>query len=1112
MKSLTQLVILVLPVFVFSQIPLSDKVIRQIESTFYENGKLSDSKIERYIDNLNERANQVEQSVYYYELKRKQKSDKKALKKSLKNKYSKSIKDLIFNWISNIPRNKSRPSTMRYLSQIIDIDNAIKIEITPYKSEKIVLDAIYNLSHRFKIQKHGVEEARNLINTKTGEYFSISELEVLKSQGVDISKFNPPKDNGVIELIDDISKSDVYDRYRNGNNRLHRGLKVEFPKENIGYFKEIRKTQSRPKIIFTTKDSNGNDLKEYKLKMNWEIHSEPTIAALGTAIGLYHDLSKHVKLFKIYIENMSHEEFKQDFLSYYLEEQLENIVHSYGEDTNGRYVLFKEGMLEARFDSNKLYRVGPYYPTEKKGLRESRGLMIFNFWVGNADLKPGENNKTLIKKGIKNELFYMQHDIGFGIGFFEREKPTDFPWNIIKRNKKKEIVFNFRSFASPKEYNHISFSDAKWMVRKIAMLTRKQIRTSVEMGQWPSQSPYNYEQLIIEKLIARRNDLVVNFNLVGEKQENGEVIQLIEYDKTIAKDALSTSNKLPGHTVDFSPAVKYKYLFPAFRSIKEGFVDILAGISRSISRIRIRPEWFGLNLGGVFTEVLLGMDKQIIPNPDAKHSMERFIVREDFQIGTRLGVGVTIEKDSSYVKKYSLIYPVGSIDQVDNHGKWIVDLSLPYRVMKNYLPKNHILLVESFIDARLRYQLEPLLTPVTPGLRSILSRVHLSRTIVGNLDKNKIKVFEDHSNYNDFQNQAYIRAIFPRIKFLKSSDQKGHRDRSIYHINRSEADIVDRIIMNQDFSDLKDLEPVQILKGDFLRKKRTFNLLGFIRKEKEFEQTDLTIIDFDENGKIKRRAHEIEGDFIKTSEWKLITNGEKRWKRATMSMEVQGDKIVNPYIKLKYTMIDFNAKANEIDNHVIPFFNGVARDNKFISFKAKDHSFTKFFGHINFHMKLKIFEKGIDKILNLTEVSWLRSVNQVLQGKKINDSQVNYFGKKYYIKELNTSAMLLLNKIKRGSKKYQKKAKIKKLLSALVSSIPRSGGSENPIFLASLLNIVGENNYHLKVEIESPSYQENKMPGRITPYNEKGSNKDYSKRERRTMRVTDALLLYNQFR
>lgn len=41
--------------------------------------------------------------------------------------------------------------------------------------------------------------------------------------------------------------------------------------------------------------------------------------------------------------------------------------------------------------------------------------MVFNMWVGNADVKPGENNKTLIRtKDGKKQLFYMQHDVGFG--------------------------------------------------------------------------------------------------------------------------------------------------------------------------------------------------------------------------------------------------------------------------------------------------------------------------------------------------------------------------------------------------------------------------------------------------------------------------------------------------------------------------------------------------------------------------------------------------------------------------------------------------------------------------------------------------------------------------
>ena len=40
------------------------------------------------------------------------------------------------------------------------------------------------------------------------------------------------------------------------------GLSVEFPKENVGFFKELRKTQSRPKVIFETKDKDGNVIQD----------------------------------------------------------------------------------------------------------------------------------------------------------------------------------------------------------------------------------------------------------------------------------------------------------------------------------------------------------------------------------------------------------------------------------------------------------------------------------------------------------------------------------------------------------------------------------------------------------------------------------------------------------------------------------------------------------------------------------------------------------------------------------------------------------------------------------------------------------------------------------
>jgi len=84
-------------------------------------------------------------------------------------------------------------------------------------------------------------------------------------------------------------------------------------------------------------------------------------------------------------------------------------------------------------------------------------------------------------------------------------------------------------------------------------------------------------------------------------------------------------------------------------------------------------------------------------------------------------------------------------------------------------------------------------------------------------------------------------------------------------------------------------------------------------------------------------------------------------------------------------------------------------------------------------------------------------------------------------------------------------------MKAIVESIPRKRNSQNPIILATLNKIMGSGNFYVNAEIESPSYQENKMPGRITPYNFIGIERPDVDRDLMQLQLGDALKIYNLF-
>lgn len=64
----------------------------------------------------------------------------------------------------------------------------------------------------------------------------------------------------------------------------------------------------------------------------------------------------------------------------------------------------------------------------------------------------------------------------------------------------------------PDCWRHCTWADARWMARRIGQLTRADLERVFADSGWPTFS----QRLGVEKMLARRNDLVRTFGLTGE--------------------------------------------------------------------------------------------------------------------------------------------------------------------------------------------------------------------------------------------------------------------------------------------------------------------------------------------------------------------------------------------------------------------------------------------------------------------------------------------------------------------------------------------------------------------------------------------------------------------
>jgi hypothetical protein len=132
---------------------------------------------------------------------------------------------------------------------------------------------------------------------------------------------------------------------------------------------------------------------------------------------------------------------------------------------------------------------------------------------------------------------------------------------------------------------------------------------------------------------------------------------------------------------------------------------------------------------------------------------------------------------------------------------------------------------------------------------------------------------------------------------------------------------------------------------------------------------------------------------------------------------------------------------------------------------------------------------------------------------------VNYLGRKYDLKSVVHRGKSLIKNLAEAKEKKNLNSKNNKeqlgqLVRSFVRAIKRSGHSYNPLVLAVMLNLVGEENYWMRSALWVPPDKENKWPTEIRPYNEKGVRQkskfiDFQTLDQMMFDARDALEIYN---
>lgn len=357
-----------------------------------------------------------------------------------------------------------------------------------------------------------------LSEAKIGTILTQAQIQKLKACQIDISIYNPSQQTLWRKL-----DAQQYAEAKN----LHNDW---FPNENdIITFKQIKFSSSGSPKLEAEFKRNGDDV-DLKIKMGFETHTEIATSNLGKLLGFYQDTSVARKTIKIHFpDDMTFEAFKAQWSRKYhgLNQEFSTFVKSIGKDSTGNWVILKDVQLS--INDPKFLRVGPYDPAgwDLPNLREQRAQILWFGFVNMYDTKPG-NHMMLFEK-TKNGLVphYSFQDVGYSLHYkfqleFSKIKQmidSAFSWGVntysdtfLKWTDDKVHISWSDVVLNRKRFDTTTYSDIKWMARKIAKLPYNDIVDAVESANFPAE----IADLYIHKITARRNEIVKAFGLENE--------------------------------------------------------------------------------------------------------------------------------------------------------------------------------------------------------------------------------------------------------------------------------------------------------------------------------------------------------------------------------------------------------------------------------------------------------------------------------------------------------------------------------------------------------------------------------------------------------------------
>lgn len=1034
--------------------PFSGEYVKYMDKMFSSNGRTSFSKIDAYISLTNQkRKEHLQHLVNYYRFDKGyslEKAQKKAESKKRIETYN-----LLLKMVEKLKSAKTNAEFYRLADVVLNLSDSIKTEGPDF-------GAFLSFLNKLKVT-NDVPVASNLYNEQEARYYTPDELE-----GMGDTSMLDPVPNGAYWIDTEIENYEISNSY-NPRSPLYRGVAIPWPRE--AKYDDVRKTQSTPKLDIEAK-INGVKY-EYKIKFGAEIYSEPVSAALFSALGFNTDPTKHVKNFKMYLGKTSERDFRREFASYYQGSDIDRQIARWGEDSKGRYVIFKEALLEAKPKEN--VRVGPWSwgLKGKSDTREVRALNILNVWVGNKDTKEALNNKLIIKNTSPERPFYVSHDLGWGYGKTYIASADTFSWDAVKsydRNSSKATL-NMYLLYKNSAFDKVSYDDARWVTRRIARLSKKQIADAVALGGWPEGAG----ALIVEKMANRRNQLVEAFGLSGEFKK-------LSVDRKLSLPSGSiTDGKLDKDRLKDLPnyvAGEWDRAFAdAYNEIEKlAVTGALSLTGSAFDQVELSmPDL----LGGSPVEgnLIVGLSRNITTNREPIDANDRYIVKDRIRVGFALGVGYGIKGKLRVYRDYKLYYGVKDNRKAHLNTDHILAVINPFKAASKHLPERYTLVIEDYIEGEGSIKLSTgKVIEIRP--QASISRVNLNRLLVADKGYDTIKIYKDDSVYTDISLKLKLALQFIEIDFLRASFQKGKITRNFWEISTNERtqkerlqSVLAEVRRSADTAVLGKIKTRSKTISKFRKTSREFNLLNVVFNKSSTSKQDIEEWTYGDN---PTNSKTLQLEMKHEDGWTGLYQSELRQGNAFFvgTRDTKG-RFKDPVLGLNIFIEDKGADSRELAQ-ILKSINVAANDYTFMPISPSLHSRDGQWGTVWAYLDILIYKEGIETLLNTNPNDLWHSFYRVTS---TNDFQWRQIVKdKRPLARVYDDFMKVTRMIKKAQNHRNFDDKMKYLVKAMRKAFINTNGTIKSQAIAAIMNVLDEDQRFIGSRVTSPFYEQTIFP------------------------------------